>query len=296
MNMDRQKKRREYTIHVVAYFDVVGFKEKVKQSRDCPDKIGNIVDALGEAHFKADRWANAKLMEKVVSTRDLRVGIPLKPISTFPNILSSHFSDTVLISLPDPDSFSLYLFLSIVSGLQYTMILRDCYPRGAVTIGPHYHQGDVAFGPAFIKAYELEKCAVWPRLVVDPLMLARPECEGMSESPMSILRDVDGLLYLNYLEEEVIISAVNQWQLEYRSGLYPTLLRPLEVISAHREAILRAVEVVEKESNEHHSTKLNPNLLKYHRLATYHNAVIERLYLGVCLSKPGTILLRGPNI
>ncbi|WP_293721813.1 hypothetical protein [Phascolarctobacterium succinatutens] len=44
--------------------------------------------------------------------------------------------------------------------------------RGGLTYGQLYHKGDICFGPAMNRAYELEsKIAKYPRIIVDELLI-----------------------------------------------------------------------------------------------------------------------------
>jgi len=67
--------------------------------------------------------------------------------------------------------------------------------RGSCVVGDAYHADEVAFGPAIVEAYALEKCfAVYPRIIV------RDDVREVLPTGTAISQDhADGLFYLDPL-------------------------------------------------------------------------------------------------
>jgi hypothetical protein len=81
----------------------------------------------------------------------------------------SQFSDSLIVSFPYSDARDLNRLLKFVTEFQTSMLLNGLPIRGGVTVGPLFHSGSIAFGPAFNAAYHLEsRVAKYPRVIIDP--------------------------------------------------------------------------------------------------------------------------------
>ncbi|WP_374088449.1 hypothetical protein [Methylomicrobium lacus] len=123
------------------------------------------------------------------------------------------------------------------------------------------------FGPAFIRAYDLEsKFANYPRVVVDPLLISEFKNNNLLRNvshslkqESSYIKDMirqsdDGLFFIDYLRAIVT---------EYENpDLYLVFLKK------HREIILESIAGL----NEH-----NKFTEKYTWMANYHNNFIDKL-------------------
>lgn len=82
--------------------------------------------------------------------------------------------------------------------------------RGGISLGEIHHQQDLAFGPAFINAYDLEsRSAIYPRIVITEDTIRR----GLTKNPINIpeeekksvlgmlRRDSDELYYVDFLNQ-----------------------------------------------------------------------------------------------
>lgn len=82
----------------------------------------------------------------------------------------THFSDCLAISCSPLDDGRRQL-IQLLDHLSNDLLQHGFLLRGGVTIGEIYHQDSMAFGPAFLKAYELEsKFASNPRIILDPVL------------------------------------------------------------------------------------------------------------------------------
>lgn len=80
----------------------------------------------------------------------------------------SHFSDCLIMSVT-PDGTGLYHLISALGLLSISFLYQGFVIRGGLTAGAIYHRDSTVFGPALLRAYELEKqYAKYPRVVVDP--------------------------------------------------------------------------------------------------------------------------------
>lgn len=140
---------KTYQNRLCLFLDILGFSALVK-SKDC-----NIVHTVIRK-IKEDLKSNKEYMEKIGSD----------PIATT-------FSDCIVLSVEakskDVEQASNILVTATVKMLQDTYLNQRVAMRGGMAYGKLYHhQTDGVFGPAMIKAYELEsQFADWPRVIFD---------------------------------------------------------------------------------------------------------------------------------
>jgi hypothetical protein len=87
-------------------------------------------------------------------------------------------------------------------------VQRGLLIRGAITKGPLHHDGDFVFGPALNEAAELEKVAMYPRVIVTQELLVDAGIvkvggavvrHELSRRPSSLVaRDLDGVYFVDY--------------------------------------------------------------------------------------------------
>ncbi len=138
--------------------------------------------------------------------------------------------------------------------------------RGGMSIGNISMSADRVFGPALVSAYTLESSfAVYPRIVIDPLVLDHFERDRLLRNHKHSLRDErgwlrtlirqgdDGIYFIDYLKAFVE---------QYDDGA------ELGFIDKHRELVITRAQ-------EHQSlTNVSAKILW---LAKYHNAVVREL-------------------
>jgi hypothetical protein len=145
-----------YTNRYVAFLDILGFAGLVEKSEKDPttfDKVLAVTRGLAETtRIVADEWG------MLIDNQD---------------IVSTTFSDSIVISVPEPPDRtavgSLYAVMFAVQGL-FRKLLVDLgvLIRGGIARGPTYHEDGILFGRAVIDAYKLERdVAKVARIAVD---------------------------------------------------------------------------------------------------------------------------------
>jgi len=121
----------------------------------------------------------------------------------------TQFSDSLFLSAPATNSLALYSMVSTAFFLTIELAAHGILLRGGITKGELYHQDTLAFGPAFIRAYNLEQAANTPRIIVDADILEHgPWPDEMDDSEIdqlfniSLPQDFDGWRYIDYLSKE----------------------------------------------------------------------------------------------
>jgi len=237
-----------YSKHVIAYIAILGLKEKVSRAGTNPNKVKSIYSQLKISK----KWADAI---RITSQHHSKIPIKIQM-----------FSDTIVISSPIVTYESFHYVLYYVANFQLFMTLSGVFFRGCITIGDHYQDSNIFFGPAFINACELEKIAVWPRIIIDPDALRDLEIDRAALINSHDCRaDADGIVYLDYL---TLCFEYYRWRLKHNKTMFHPY--PENELVRHLAAIYRALRTK--------SVKSDLGIqAKYHSLACYHNAVIEEI-------------------
>ncbi|HEY2912093.1 MAG TPA: hypothetical protein VGK21_01925 [Candidatus Angelobacter sp.] len=193
-----------YELRAVGFLDVLGWREMIEDSQKNIDLIPKMGSALtlikltGELPKSIEDWLRSRA-ESEGKTFDPHEG----------RIQFAQFSDSLLIS-GEKDLFYSVLFQisSLIKSLFYNL---GFLVRGAVTLGPMYHKGSVAFGPALTHGYDLErKSAIFPRVILDPILTTGlpVESDRLTPEPSPILsmlrRDEDGFWFFDYLQPLIV--------------------------------------------------------------------------------------------
>lgn len=161
--------------HIVAFVDLLGFGEALEASNQ--EKLGEILKLL--LYFRAF----VRTYGEIPSSR---------PEGFYPEV--STFSDHIVFSLPvNKHTWVLRIMAMnfMVTTFARLALKARFLIRGAISQGSLYHDNGVVFGPALVRAANLEsKVAVYPRVIVDPDVLVR----GRNGFPSThYFRDRDGL-------------------------------------------------------------------------------------------------------
>ena len=246
-----------YTDYLVAFLDVLGMADKIKHTD-----------------------SNIQLTQEILNI--------LKNIRTIANDINEHqwdllqakkinvhrFSDTIVISIPEVTINAVILLANIVSVIQFSLMGKSFFTRGAIVAGKHYEgQDDIFFGPAYIGAYELEKLARWPRVIIDTSVLSYMGSDELAIAYRSYLkRDASGLCFLHYIHlanNNYLFSKERQrkWAKQENPDM-------AGVISEHKQIILNEIEQIK----DAHDREL---LYRCHSLAVYHNNYVRNLHIDL---------------
>jgi hypothetical protein len=241
---------RPYRPAVVTFLDILGFRDRVAASQDAT--------------------AIRRILARLRSFSD--VGDPDEKTEAEHGLEVTHsiaFSDSVVrIRFFDTDYPSGALYHEVLSLLhvQAEMMADDVLVRGGVTVGDVYLEGDMAFGPGFNRAYDLEsQFANVPRIVIGPeafvALRTEPRLVAVDHTPEEdiaylrrlLKRGDDGFWFIDYLQA-------------IRTELDHPELHP-NIVAQHRALIINGAA-----SAPTHSRVLQ----KYLWLAHYLNDAVER--------------------
>jgi hypothetical protein len=138
-----------YEKRVIAFFDIMGFKELVYNN--CNDDI-LIREILNwpKKYFE-DKQKKGNAEER--------------------NINFSFMSDSIIISFKEDELHGVFNLFNDVLSIIIGYINKSIICRGSIVVGEMIHEKDLLFGPDFCRAVELEKQASYPRILVDGTVL-----------------------------------------------------------------------------------------------------------------------------
>lgn len=179
-----------YEDRICLFLDVLGFADQVNRSVESIQEIGRLHSGLSEI-FKAfrDRLPNQQNDSDETSKK------------------VSQFSDSITVSYNLDEDSAVYHLLYDTYMLQIELLRWGILVRGAIAIGKLYHDEILVFGPALVKATELEKYAMYPRVILGKEIIDIGKKNHASwhsseyeekEIRSLIKQDLDGAFYVNY--------------------------------------------------------------------------------------------------
>lgn len=157
----------KYERRIVAFIDILGFKEIVKQSEQDTTKIELLYSVLDflKGWETSDKW-DLKFVE--IEEDAQKKGVDNFDIRGKTNTTS--FSDSIVVSVKVNNNVN-EMTSTLVANLAYIgalLVEKGILFRGGLTIGNIIHNDNgTVFGQALIDAYQLEtKSAKYPRIVL----------------------------------------------------------------------------------------------------------------------------------
>ena len=239
----------EYKLTLTTFFDILGFRAIVENMD--PSLIHDILESM-----RKESMPDSGLQEML-------------------EINAIAFSDSIVRSahllsesnLRHPSGLLFFELLNLAFVQSQLVYDKGVFLRGAITTERLFLQDGIVFGPALVRAYQLESsAAIYPRILVDDAAMEAfeqlPEILGVRhhDYPTGLNHvksltcvDFDGQRFVDYLA-----SADNEFSQDYEI---------LDVFDKHFERVSAAA----KEAQD------TPSVLsKYHWVASYHNSVVAR--------------------
>lgn len=188
----------KYQNRVVAFVDILGFKNMVKDSEKIKDIYESFLIISGSL---LGNWYQEASIASPAAVDPLNIPRGSTELSLF--------SDNFLISVPDDNLPAILALLLSVTQLQNSLLSsRGILCRGAIHTGKMIHgespyKGNIIFGPAVTEAYQMEQgVSCYPRVILSEKFLEILRQHNVFESYCDkhlIIRDSDGIYSLNYL-------------------------------------------------------------------------------------------------
>jgi hypothetical protein len=230
-------KKVEYSRSILSYVDILGFRDLIETKT--AGEISRLLRILAES---------------------------VRPNRTFEptEIKFTNFSDTVIRTMTCAEPGMAYLIYELKSLVyaQMALIPEGVTVRGAVTIGNVVQSWGVLYGPALIRAYELESAhGSPPRIVIDgeALNTINPAFDSrkFADDLAGLVKEDGETLFLDYL-------SACEHEMNVPEQEYPAFLE------LHRNFIRTNLKRFQDDTKK---------LPKYEWLKNYHDATIEE-HLG----------------
>lgn len=172
----------QYKERLIAFLDILGFKRIIEKTESDIVEFKKLIEVL---------YAIKNSFNQINSTDENPTDIHI-----------SMFSDSIIISASLTCKAD--IFVSLLLKTNVWLLERGYFVRGGVDYGNIYHKNEIVFGPAFVKAYELEKLADYPRIILSENARKKLHHEkngnttSVSMSHIYFKKDCDGLYYVDY--------------------------------------------------------------------------------------------------
>jgi hypothetical protein len=244
---------------ILTHIDILGFSDLIKESRSNAAKVDEIARTLQTIKSQMSEGGRGKQKSG-------------KPSGNF---VSLNFSDlTVRVSYVDSEESlldSLDWELFYLATKQFELTSQGILMRGGIAVDDIYVQSDglhspevqtekIIFGPALVQAYELEsKTAVFPRIAIDPDLMAKVHQAPDKITPTYIRRGDDGVHFVDYLRGTCDALGYTM------DDVYSTL-------EQHSVIAIDKLKALNNQGN-----KIRQKALW---LALYHNAIVDQINDG----------------
>lgn len=221
----------------MAFIDILGFKEKLKSPLD---DILNIMNEVLKTDNKSEYNQLLKIKTRLISD-----------------------SFVIYSELTDEKSLTCFIvFVGVVVAKihKYGNILT----RGCIAYGNHYEDQQLWISPVFVDAYTWEsKISIVPRIILHTSIIEKIKLISPSYLSTWFLTDIDGYIYLNYIQHINEAYKPNQNAIAANMSTNRSNSSTLFVsLEDHKNVIVNGIELYSK----------NPTIKsKYIWLANYHN-------------------------
>jgi hypothetical protein len=193
MNENSQVPRAPFSKRAVAFLDILGFKEIIKEAEKADSQKLRRLRSLLDTYIHFD------------PQRSPGVPADAKPSYLF-------ISDSIILSAPlaynDYDGLAIVIMKSIEVA---QMLLNDGYlVRGAIEVGAVWHENSNIFGSAYITAYQREESEPHPRIVL---------CQNARQHWSQVAQNLDVNLCVEN-DGEVIVDILNPHYLHDKTFKY----------------------------------------------------------------------------
>lgn len=190
-----------YQDRVLAFVDILGFSDAIKKTtqinngNEIPYETQRIDNLLNEVEWQ--------LKYKDILTKGFSDSLKIE------SKITSQFSDSIVISYLDNEE--IHKILLDVYSLCIMALGNGFLLRGVITGGKVLHTEKKIFGPALVRAYELESSiAKYPRIIIDRNILDLAKTNySKYENPASEYNDMmkivsidfDDIPFINYIDK-----------------------------------------------------------------------------------------------
>ena len=169
-----RKKYKTYENKIVAFVDILGFKQLIETTKTLPERLKKIIDQIQYLKAWDSTGPNKWTSQSLFSQDDLVINAPSSEQDKYniqDIVTCTSISDCIIVSVPFDDGTFHQHLSALVSELSFIgskLLLSGVAIRGAITVGKIIHaKSNLLLGPAYVEAYQLEEnVAVYPRIIL----------------------------------------------------------------------------------------------------------------------------------
>lgn len=190
-----------YEERVIAFLDILGFKEIVRNNGlDEIKSLFQVVfgsdDARSIFHLSAEiKDDDKRNYNAVLEQIEIRV-----------------ISDSIIISVPNNSNEALAVVVDVCYYLQCELLSLEnpVYLRGAIDIGDLYFDERLVFGKGLIDAYlAQEHYAIYPRIIFTE-KVKEDQLLSFGEENSKVLKDDDSYYYIDYIRHYISATTTDE--------------------------------------------------------------------------------------
>jgi hypothetical protein len=133
----------KYETRIVAFIDILGFKQSVKKSTDNKTEFNRIFKTLTELK---EFFLEPKSEYILKAEKEYGIDTQITQVS-----------DSLIISRVIHEKGGVYSMVSDCSFAIHLLIEHGFLCRGAIKVGKMYHKDSILFGEAYLNAYDAEE-------------------------------------------------------------------------------------------------------------------------------------------
>lgn len=165
-------KKPPYTSRVVAFVDILGFRNLVSSLPINSILHDELYQALCELKHRSQLAHNEK--------------------TSFHNLEITTFSDSIVISSEENNAVSV---IYACGWIQAELFKLGILTRGGISSGLTIHKDGILYGEGFLKAYDLEtKHAIYPRILIDSTLA---DTFSQKLKTLFLSEDIDGIWFVD---------------------------------------------------------------------------------------------------
>jgi hypothetical protein len=185
-----------YQKRVVAYIDILGFKETIKESSTDINVFNRVLEMIEELKKS---FIKPKNKYEIDAENNLNADTQITQVS-----------DCLIISRLETEKGGIYNMLFDCAYAIHLLIEKGFLCRGSIKVGKMYHNESTIFGEAFIRAYLAESEERYPIIKFDKKLFDIPRIypanEGYEDWEIDFIKKhckelMTGIYYLDYFTD-----------------------------------------------------------------------------------------------
>lgn len=209
----------DYSYGYVAFLDILGFSNLVLEESNL-ETVDNLLHFVNKFQY-------------------------LFNTSPQLNLKVSFFSDSIVLTTDMKKSENLGMIMAAIHIAELFLYQNTgLYFRGGITKGKYYYSNSTVFGPAIIRAYQLESKAKYCRVMIDPEIIEEEKNNQQFDQAIELIKDFDGYYYISNMVLNIRKKTI--------VGQRPRIIEVFQSLSIYKDEIISSVknnmctEVVDK--------------------------------------------------